>query len=121
MDMMGHDDVKRVTVRKSARVGYTKMLLAYLAYLAEHKRRNAVIYQPTDDDRDEFVTTELEPMLRDVRHAPRHAPLQPAQQRQHPPRQEVHHRAAAHARRQGVEKLPPADRRLGGLRRVQRI
>ena len=39
MDMMGHDEVKRVTVRKSARVGYTKMLLAYLAYLAEHKRR----------------------------------------------------------------------------------
>ena len=67
MDMMGNDEVKRVTVRKSARVGYTKMLLAYLAYLAEHKRRNAVIYQPTDDDRDEFVTTELEPMLRDVR------------------------------------------------------
>jgi len=67
MDVMGHDEVRSVTVRKSARVGYTKMLLAYLAYLAEHKRRNGVIYQPTDDDRDEFVTTELEPMLRDVK------------------------------------------------------
>lgn len=67
LDVMGHDEVRSVTVRKSARVGYTKMLLAYLAYLAEHKRRNGVIYQPTDDDRDEFVTTELEPMLRDVR------------------------------------------------------
>jgi phage terminase large subunit GpA-like protein len=67
MDVMGHDEVHHVTVRKSARVGYTKMLLACLAYGVEHKRRNQVIYQPTDDDRDEFVTTELEPMLRDVR------------------------------------------------------
>jgi terminase, large subunit len=67
MDLMGHDEVPKVTVRKSARVGYTKMLLGFLAYTAQHKRRNALIYQPTDDDRDEFVTTELEPMLRDVR------------------------------------------------------
>lgn len=66
MDVIGHDEIHHVTVRKSARVGYTKMLLAYVGYLAEHKRRNAVVYQPTDDDRDEFVTTELDPMLRDV-------------------------------------------------------
>lgn len=67
MDLMGHDEIHHVTIRKSARVGYTKMLLAYTAYCAEHKRRNAVIYQPTDDDRDDFVTGELEPMLRDVK------------------------------------------------------
>jgi len=67
LDVMGHDEVHHVTIPKSARVGYTKMLLACLAYTAAQKRRNAVIYQPTDDDRDEFVTTELEPMLRDVR------------------------------------------------------
>lgn len=67
MDVIGADEIHHVTVRKSARVGYTKMLLAYICYLAEHKRRNAVVYQPTDDDRDEFVTTELEPVLRDVR------------------------------------------------------
>jgi terminase, large subunit len=45
----------------------TKMALATIGYMAEHKRRNQVLYQPTDDDRDEFVTTELEPMLRDVK------------------------------------------------------
>jgi terminase, large subunit len=67
MDVMGHDEVHHATYPKSARVGYTKMLLAHVAYTAEHKRRNGVIYQPTDDDRDEFVTTELEPMLRDVK------------------------------------------------------
>lgn len=67
LDMMGHDEVHHVTIRKSARVGYTKMLLAFVCYMAEHKRRNGVVYQPTDDDRDEFVTTELDPVLRDVR------------------------------------------------------
>lgn len=67
MDVMAHDEVHHVTMRKSARVGYTKMFLACVAYMAEHKRRNQVVYQPTDDDRDEFVTTELDPMLRDVR------------------------------------------------------
>ena len=67
LDVMGDDDVPMFTSRKSARVGYTKMLIAYLCYAAEHKRRNGVLYQPTDDDRDEFVTTELDPVLRDIR------------------------------------------------------
>lgn len=67
LGLMGHDEIPHVTIRKSARVGYTKMLLAAIAYFAEHKRRNTVVYQPTDDDRDDFVTSELDPMLRDVR------------------------------------------------------
>lgn len=66
LDAMGSDDIEEVDVVKSARVGYTKMALAAMGYMAEHKRRNQALYQPTDDDRDEFVTTELEPMLRDV-------------------------------------------------------
>lgn len=67
LDAMGSDEVEEVDFMKSARVGYTKMALAALGYMAEHKRRNQALYQPTDDDRDEFVTTELEPMLRDVK------------------------------------------------------
>lgn len=66
LDAMGSDEIEEVDFMKSARVGYTKMVLAAMGYMAEHKRRNQVLYQPTDDDRDEFVTTELEPMLRDV-------------------------------------------------------
>lgn len=66
-DCIGHDLIKKVTWRKSARTGYTKIILAAMGYFAEHKRRNQVIYQPTDEDRDDFVTTELEPMLRDVK------------------------------------------------------
>ena len=42
------------------------MFLALLCYNAHHRRRNQAVWQPTDDDRDEFVKTELEPVLRDV-------------------------------------------------------
>jgi phage terminase large subunit GpA-like protein len=63
---IGNDDIREVDLIKSARVGYTKMLLAAIAYNAEHRRRNQALWQPTDDDRDEFVKTELDPMLRDV-------------------------------------------------------
>lgn len=66
LDAMGDDDIQEVTFLKSARVGYTKMLLAAIAYFAEHRRRNQALWQPTDEDSDEFVKTELEPMIRDV-------------------------------------------------------
>lgn len=66
MSCVSNDDIKEINWRKSARVGYTKIILAAIGYFAEHKRRNQILWQPTDDDRDEFVKTELEPMLRDV-------------------------------------------------------
>lgn len=66
MDAIGNDSIREVWWRKSARTGYTKIILAAIGYFAEHKRRNQVIWQPTDDDSDEFCKTELEPMLRDV-------------------------------------------------------
>lgn len=64
---IGNDDIQEVDIIKSARVGYTKLILAAIGYFAEHKRRNQVLWQPTDSARDEFVKTELDPMLRDVR------------------------------------------------------
>lgn len=66
-DLVSHPDVEELTVMKSARVGYTKILLGAIGYFAEHKRRNQALWQPTDEDRDEFVKVELEPMLRDVK------------------------------------------------------
>lgn len=66
MACMSNDDIREVDLMKSARVGYTKMLLADIGYTAHHRRRNQIIWQPTDDDATEFVKTELEPMLRDV-------------------------------------------------------
>jgi phage terminase large subunit GpA-like protein len=64
---IGNDDIREIDFKKSARVGYTKMLLAAVGYFAEHKRRNQALWQPTDGDSDEFVKTELDTMLRDVK------------------------------------------------------
>jgi phage terminase large subunit GpA-like protein len=67
MDAFSNDDIEVVVVKKSARVGYTKMLVAAIGYFAHHKRRNQAVWQPTDDDADEFVKVELDTMLRDVK------------------------------------------------------
>lgn len=66
MDAFSNDDIEEVTVRKAKRVGYTKMLLAFIAYNAVHRRRKQALWQPTDDDRDSFVKSEVDPMLDDV-------------------------------------------------------
>lgn len=66
MACISNDDIYEVDFKKSARVGYTKIILAAMGYFAEHKRRNQTIWQPTDDDAEDFVKSELEPMLRDV-------------------------------------------------------
>jgi len=66
LDCMGHDDIESVTLRKSARVGYSKMLLAAVGYFAHHKRRNQLIYRPTDGDATKWVKSDLDVMLRDV-------------------------------------------------------
>lgn len=66
MDVISNDDIREVWFKKSARLGYTKIILAAMAYFAEHKKRNQAVWQPVDDDADEFVKTELDPMIRDV-------------------------------------------------------
>jgi terminase, large subunit len=66
MDAISNDDIREIWLMKSARVGYTKIILAAMMYFAHHKRRNQVIWQPVDDDADEFVKTELDTGLRDV-------------------------------------------------------
>lgn len=67
LDWMSDDCIEELDVKKSKRVGYTKMLLAFMAFNAAHRRRKLALWQPTDDDRDSFVKSEVEPMLRDVK------------------------------------------------------
>lgn len=66
LDVIGADEPRIVDLKKSARIGYTKMLDAAAAYFLEHKRRNTVLYQPTDGDAKDFCKTEIDPMVRDV-------------------------------------------------------
>jgi phage terminase large subunit GpA-like protein len=67
MDAFSNDDIEEVDVRKSKRVGYTKTLVAFIAYNIAHRKRKQALWQPTDDDRDSFVKSEVDPMLRDVK------------------------------------------------------
>lgn len=67
LSAMGDDDIEEVDLRKSARVGYSKMLVAIMLYFSHHKRRNQCLWQPTDADSDEFCKSEVEPALRDVK------------------------------------------------------
>jgi len=66
LNSMGNDDIKVVNLVKSARVGYTKMILAFIAYAIEHKKRNGMVWQPSDDARDDFTKQHVDPMIRDV-------------------------------------------------------
>lgn len=66
LNWMTSDDIEEVNLQKSRRVGYTKCLLAAVGYQIEQKNRNVAIWQPTDGDAKDFVTDEIETMLRDV-------------------------------------------------------
>ena len=66
LDVIAGGRVRSVTVRKAARVGFTKCLLAATAYLLATRRRNAMIYQPTADDAKRFSKDSVQPMIRDV-------------------------------------------------------
>ncbi|MBH0570883.1 phage terminase large subunit family protein [Salmonella enterica] len=66
MNAMGNDRIRVVNLIKSARVGYTKMLLGVEAYFIEHKSRNSLFFQPTDSAAEEFMKSHVEPTIRDV-------------------------------------------------------
>jgi phage terminase large subunit GpA-like protein len=61
MDAFSNDDIEHVDVQKSKRVGYTKTVVGFMAYNIAHRRRKQAVWQPTDDDRDSFVKSEIEP------------------------------------------------------------
>ena len=64
--MMTNDSIRLLGIKKSARLGYTKMMVAALLYLAEHKKRSAVVYQPVDDESDEFVIDEVDSVIAEM-------------------------------------------------------
>ncbi|CAM4078364.1 phage terminase large subunit family protein [Shewanella denitrificans] len=66
LNAMGNDQITRLNLMKSARVGYTKMLMANAAYKIEHKKRNVLIYQPTDGIAKKFMKKHVETAIRDI-------------------------------------------------------
>lgn len=63
LDFMSDDRIEELSVKKSKRVGYTKMITAFVAYNIAHRRRKQALWQPTDDDRDSYAKSEIEPVL----------------------------------------------------------
>lgn len=66
LNSMGNDEIPEVNLMKSARVGYSQMLKAALAYMLEHKNRNQILFQPTDEAAASFMKAHIETMIRDV-------------------------------------------------------
>ncbi|QUX98178.1 hypothetical protein C0J08_14515 [Marinomonas sp. CT5] len=67
LNAMGHPDIEEVNWEKSARVGYTKLIVAVIGYFIEHKNRNGVLWQPDDGARDSFSKKHIDSMIRDVK------------------------------------------------------
>lgn len=66
LNMMTNDAIREVVCQKSARWGFTKIAVAAVLYLTEHRRRSGVIYQPTDDDAKGFVVDELDTAIAEM-------------------------------------------------------
>jgi phage terminase large subunit GpA-like protein len=66
MDAITDPTVKQVTVMKSARVGYTKILDHAVGYFIHQDPSPILIVQPRVEDAEDYSRTEIVPMLRDT-------------------------------------------------------
>lgn len=66
LDAISDPSVERVTVMKSARVGYTKSFCAAIGYFIAHDPCPILVVQPTIDDAQKHSKEDIAPMLRDV-------------------------------------------------------
>jgi phage terminase large subunit GpA-like protein len=63
MRSIGADEVERVTVLKSTRIGYTKSLMAAIGAKAVVNPGRALLLVPTDDDATDLAVDEVEPIF----------------------------------------------------------
>lgn len=66
LDAMTDRGIESVSVRKSARVGYTKCINHLIGYHIEHDPCPIMVVQPTNGDAEGFSKDEVAPMLRDT-------------------------------------------------------
>lgn len=66
MDAVTDPTIQTVTVMKSARVGYTKMLDHVVGYFIHQDPAPVLVVQPRDVDARDYSETEIGPMLRDT-------------------------------------------------------
>lgn len=63
MDALTDPEVERVSVMKSARVGYTKILIAFVLYHMKHDPASLILAQPTVEDAEGFSKGEIAPAI----------------------------------------------------------
>lgn len=66
LNAMGNDLIRVVNFVKSARIGYTKLLMANIGYKIQHKRRNVLMWSPTDPDAEDISKSHVNGLVRDV-------------------------------------------------------
>lgn len=66
MDAVTDPSVSEITVMKSARVGYTKILDHVAGYFIHQDPSPILVVQPRVEDAEDYSATEIEPMLRDT-------------------------------------------------------
>ncbi|GAB3464079.1 phage terminase large subunit family protein [Azotobacter salinestris] len=66
LNAMGNDLISVVNFVKSARIGYTKLLMANIGYKIQHKRRNVMMWSPTDPDAADISKSHVNGLIRDV-------------------------------------------------------
>lgn len=60
LNMMCNRAIRRLVFQKSARIGWSKMLIAMVSCMLHQYKTNTVIYQPTDDDAKNFTIDEID-------------------------------------------------------------
>lgn len=60
LNMMCNRAIRRLAFQKSARIGWSKMLVAAVTCMLHQFKTNTVIYQPTDDDAKGFCIDEID-------------------------------------------------------------
>ena len=66
MDAISDPAVEQVVVKKSARVGFTKILDHAIAYYLHQDPSPILVVQPRTEDAEDYSKTEISPMLRDT-------------------------------------------------------
>ena len=66
MEAVTDPSVTTISVMKSARVGYTKILDHVIGYFIHQDPAPMLVVQPTVEDAEDYSVTEIEPMLRDT-------------------------------------------------------
>lgn len=66
MDAVTDPSVRRITIMKAARVGYTRMLDNMVGYYVHQDPSPILIVQPTEDDARDYSDGEIAPMIRET-------------------------------------------------------